>query len=399
MSKVFLGWLLALFATGAAAQSGVTVGTAAAGFGTGVTVARDADAVFWNPALVGLQPFSDVRTAPGGSVRFMSISVPRAAARDWVVDGSSLGLLGGGPSEAPGWTRLVSPGGADVGGEVNVVWISSATGSLALAVSSHAEANGSLAGTSTDTVGRSASTVAMLAVAGAAGEILGMRARVGATIKGRWVHLIGSGYRTDGGSYREMLLRDIPGAGADVGVVLQPGGFVISGVLSDLVSLTYRPRGGARIRTVTIDDAGAPRETESAAVDDGSSQTDRAAAEKVYRDAVAPIVARLGIARSGSWGEMAVSVEHRVKMGGLHDVPASAWSASWRLPFDRVPVRIGTTRGSESAGWEIGWVGQSCSFPWSASLGRARSAGNAEATTAFSFALGWRSARSCGRVR
>jgi hypothetical protein len=398
MNKVFLAWLLALLATGAAAQSGVTIGTAAAGFGTGVTVARDADAVFWNPALMGVQPFSDVRSAPDGSVRFMSISVPRAAAPDWIADGSRLGLLGGGPGESPGWTRLVSPGGAGVGGEVNVVWLSSATGSLALAVSSHAHANGSLAATSTDTVGRSASTVAMLAVAGVAGEILGVRARVGATIKGRWVHLIGSGYRTDSG-YREMLLRDLPGAGADLGVVLQPGGFVISGVLSDFVSLTYRPREGARIRTVTVGDAGEPRETESAAVDAGSSEMDRAAAEQVYGDAVAPIVARVGIARSGSLGEMAVAVEHRVRAGGLQAVPASAWSASWRLPFDRVPVRIGTTRGSDSAGWEIGWVGQSCSFPWSAALGRARSSGNAEATTTFSVALGWRSARSCGRVR
>lgn len=111
MSKVLLAWLLAIGTTRLAAQSGVPIGSAAAGLGTGVAVARDADAVFWNPALVGVQPFSDVRTEPGGSLRLLSISVPRAATRDWIVEGSRVGLLDGGPREAPTWTRLVSPGG------------------------------------------------------------------------------------------------------------------------------------------------------------------------------------------------------------------------------------------------------------------------------------------------
>lgn len=401
MHKVIFGCcLLTICSSRVAAQSGVPIGTAAAGFGTGAALARDADALFWNPALIGVQPFTDVRAEPVGSLRVLSVSVPRAGARGWIEEAARTGFLAGGPREAPSWTRLMAPaGGEGTGGEMNVVWMASATGALGVSVSSHAEAAGVLSAEPSDTVVRSASTVAMVAIAGPAGRVFGMRARAGLTVKGRWIHLLGSGTGTGAGGYREFLVRDVPGAGADVGFVLQPGSFVISGVVSDVVRLTYRPREGARIRTITRDSSGDLHESESPAVDAASSEADRQAAENVYGEAVAPVVARVGIARNGRWGEIALGMEHRMRDGGLHAVPASAWSASWRLPSDRVPVRVGMTRGTGSSGWEVGWISQSCSRPWSASIGRANAVGQPAAATAFSFSLGWRSARTCGRGR
>lgn len=387
----------------AVAQSGTPVGSSAAAFGTGVALARDADAVFWNAALLGIQPFGDVRTMPSGGLRVLSASVGKAPSRGWIDGAARYGLLDGGLRTAPGWTRWVSlQADGATGGQVDFVWIASATGSLAVSLSSHAEAEGKVATVSAgDSTHRAAFTTAMLALGGPAGDFLGVRTRMGVTLKGRWTHVHAAGVWLDstgsgGAVFRETTLRDVPGVSADIGVVAQPGRFVVSGVVSDAFSMTFRPKRGARARTVIRAGSGDLSEVVGSPIDESDSVSVREAAERLYERSVPPAIARAGVAWSGSWGDPALAVEHRLRSGGLGQEAATRWSASYGLRGDALPLRIGVTGGSGTSGFQAGWISRSCRLPWALAVGRFRQSRDSDMAVAFSLSLGSRSRSTCG---
>lgn len=381
-------------------QSGVQVGSSAGAFATGVSLARDAEAAFWNPALLGLQPFGDVRVAPSAGLRLLGLSVSSTASAAWVERAARVGLLGrSSGATAPLWSRLVAPGGgSESGGAADLVWISSANSSVSVSLVSHIEGSGQV-GAAGDSVRRSASTYASLSVATPVGMVGGMRARAGMTVKGRWVHVHGAGVWADssatGTLFRETLLTDVPGASADLGVVLQPGRFVISAVLSDAIRLTVRPASGARIRTVMFDDSGHLEDVAGPDLDVSDPVADRSAAEVLYNATVPPVVGRIGVSWGAAWGEPAFAVERRLRDGALQIVPSAAWAASFTLPPGAPAIRVGLTGGSRTSGIQVAWISRNCRTPWALSAGKTRRSIDATAAVAFSLSFGTRSLGAC----
>jgi hypothetical protein len=221
------------------------------------------------------------------------------------------------------------------------------------------------------------------------------------TLKGRWTHVHGGGVWLDstgarGAVFRETTLRDVPGASADIGVVVQPGGFVVSGVVTDAFSMTYRPKRGARTRTVIRSEgSGELEEVVGPMLDDSDSASVRQAADRLYERTVPATVARVGVAWSGSWGEPAVAVEHRLRAGGLEPSPATRWSASYGFRSDAVPLRIGVSGGSGTSGVQAGWISRNCRVPWAVALGRFRRTRDSDGALAFSLSLGSRPPSTC----
>lgn len=385
----------------ASAQSGTSIGSSTAAFGTGVTLARDADAIFWNPALLGVQPFGDVRSAPSEGLRVLSVSLGAAPARAWLAEAARFGLFDGGSREVPAWARVVAPtrDGAP-GGSADVVWISSATGSVGVSISSHAEGSGEVrSSTVGDSVHRAAYSTAMIALAAPVGRILGIRARAGVTLKGRIVHVHGAAAWLDsagtGALMRETTLRNVPGASADFGVVVQPGPLVVSAVISDGLRLTYRPARGARVRTVMRGADGELR-GEAREIDASDSASVRDGAEELYGATVPPAVARVGASWAGRLGETSVSVERRLRDGGLKQVPGNTWAVSYRFAGAAAPFRVGITGGGGTSGIQVGWIAPACRVPWALGVGRWRGMGDGDASLAVSLSFGSRSRRACG---
>jgi hypothetical protein len=402
MRRLFLA-VLGLVAQSAlaSAQSGTSVGSSTAAFGTGVTAARDADAIFWNPALLGVQPFGDVRSAPTDGLRVLSVSVNAAPSRTWLAEAARFGFFDGGSRAAPAWARVAAPSrdGAP-GGSADLVWISSATGSLGVSISSHAVGNGEVRSFAAgDSVHRAAYSTAMLALAAPVGRVLGVRARAGVTLKGRVVHVHGAAAWLDsagtGAVMRETTLRNVPGASADVGVVLQPGPFVVSAVVSDALRMTYRPARGARVRTVVRAPDGELR-SEAREIDASDSASVRDGAEALYGATVPPTVARLGASWAGRLGETSVSVERRLRVGGLRQVPQNTWAVAYRFAGLAAPLRVGIGGGGGTSGIQVGWIAPACRFPWALGVGRWRGTRDADASLAVSLSVGSRSRRACG---
>lgn len=385
----------------ASAQSGTSIGSSTAAFGTGVTLARDADAIFWNPALLGVQPFGDVRSVPSDGLRVLSVSLGAAPARGWLTEAARFGLFDGGSRAAPAWARVVAAtrDGAP-GGSADLVWISSATGSLGVSISSHAEGSGEVRSSAVgDSVHRAAYSTAMLAVAAPVGKLLGIRARAGMTLKGRIVHVHGAAAWLDsagtGALMRETTVRNVPGASADFGVVLQPGPLVVSAVISDALRLTYRPARGARVRTVVRAADGELR-GEAREIDASDSSSVRDGAEALYGATVPPAIARVGASWAGRLGETSVSVERRLRVGGLKQVPENTWAVSYRFAGAAAPFRVGIAGGGGTSGIQVGWIAPGCRVPWALGVGRWRRMGDADASLAVSLSLGSRSRRACG---
>lgn len=387
-----------------AAQSGVQVGSAAGAFSTGVSLARDADAVFWNPALIGIQPFGDVRVAPTGGLRLFSVALS-SPSREWIDGAAAVGVIGGrAGAPAPWWSGIgsMTPEGG-LGGAADIVWASSASSTMSAAVSTHVNASGHVAQVEAgDSVRRSAATVAILSLAGPVGHLGGVRARLGITLKGRWVHSHAIGTWSDsaaagGAMFRETRLDNVPGGSADLGFVVQPGAVVISAAVSDIVRVTARPRGGAVARTVVRNSgAGGMREDRSP-VDGSDDRFLRESADHLYQATVPPAVLRLGASWASKWGEPAAAVERRLRAGGLGTVPESSWAVSYLAGERLPPLRLGIAGGGGTGGFQLAWIARSCRAPWSVSAGRHRRSADDASAVVVSLSLGARSSRACGR--
>lgn len=394
---------VAALPVGARAQGPAPVGTAAAALGTAVTEARDADALAWNPALLGIQAGELARSEPVGSFRALGVSVGRAPGAGWVEDADRVGLLGRGPAGG-GLVRdaAVAFGGPGRGGRADVLWVASASEGLGLFVSSHARADGDPAGDGA-VVTRSLTSVAGLGIGGPAGRLLGVvPVRLGGTVKGRWTHLHGRGVvgGEGGETYRERLVRGVPGASLDLGAVAEPvPGVRVSAVVTDLVRVTLRPQGGPRVRSITSDSSGV-RESYGPALD-GSDGTDEArAADELYRATVPGTWVRAGVGWDAPLGTVAAAVERRLRSGGLDgELPGSRWSGSFALPAGWWPLRVAAARGSGTSAWSVGWVSRACRFPWAVSVGRERASRGAPAALSLSASLGARAGSTCTLYR
>ena len=382
----------------ARAQGPTPVGTAAAALGTAVTEARDADALAWNPALLGIQAGDGMRSEPVGSFRALGVSVGRAPGARWARQADRVGLLGRGPAGG-GFLRAAAGafGGPGRGGRADVLWVASASEGLGLFATSHARADGDL-GEDGGVVTRSVTSVGGLGIGGPAGKILGVPVRLGGTMKGRWTHLHGRGVVGGewGEAYRERLIRDVPGASLDLGAVAEPvPSLRMSAVVTDLVRVTLRPLDGPRVRSITADSSGV-RESHGPSLDGSDGVDEARAADELYRATVPGTWLRAGVGWDAPLGTVATAVETRLRSGGLDgEVGGSRWSGSYALPAGWWPLRVAAARGSGSSAWSVGWVSRACRFPWAVSVGRERVSRGAPAAISLSASLGARAGSTC----
>jgi hypothetical protein len=385
------------------AQSPASIGSATSAFGTAVTQARDADAVVWNPALLGIQSDPLIRDVPVGSFRLLGVHVRRAPSSEWLDRANGFGLLGGGIEGGRPWSAMSPPlGGGNDGGAGDVVWLASATGTYGLAISSHARGLGRLGVDEADTASRALATVLTV---GAARDVIrgpqGSVLRVGVGAKARWTHLHGRGMPGGAGSnevFVEQVIRNVPGASLDAGAVFVARPGVRVGVsVTDVLRLTWRPAEGPRRRGVVVLADGGIGEVYGPQADETDSGEGTVAAERLYASTVPASWLRAGVSTEARFGVASLAVEARLRSGGLDDgVPSHRVSASYELPVTvPVPVRVGVAGGQGGLAWSLGWISPDCRLPWSISVGQERSARGA-ASLSFSASFGLRTRSACG---
>ena len=387
-----------------AGQAPARVGTASAALGTAVTEARDADAVAWNPALIGIQTADVVQERPVGSFQALGLSVGRLPGAPWLDAADRLGLLGGGPGTGGGWRQLGGIlGGSARGAAADLVWLASASDGLGLFASTHTRADGDPASEG-DTLTRSVTSVAGLAVARPMGRLFGrFPVRLGLTMKGRVAHVLGEGDLGErdgdsGGVYTERMIRDVPGGGLDVGAVVAiPPGARVSIAVTEIARFTLRPRQGPRTRVVYAGgDEGAWQESYGPALDGSDDPEEARAAEALYAKTVAGSWLRAGAAWDTPGGTLGWALEHRLRAGALDGAaPRSQWSASYALPRSGWPLRVAAGWGSGTRAWTVGWISRGCRVPWAVSLGRTRDHAGAPTAISVSASVGVRPGSTC----
>jgi hypothetical protein len=396
---------LLVVARSAFAQVPANVGSASAAFGTGVTQARDAEAVLWNPALLGIQADPLIRDAVVGSFRVLGVHVRRAPSSAWLDSAGTYGFLGGGPGGGEGWRATGAPfGGGSAGGAIDVLWVASANERFGVALSSHARGDGEVRG-AYSRGRRSLSTVATVAIArdlvrGGRGSVL----RAGFGLKGRWTHLHGrtsAGDSAGGEVVVEDVARGVAGASVDGGLVLSPGrGVRVAATLSDVARITWAPKGGVLRRTVAWRSDGSLGESYRPQADSAEDAVAADDARRLYEETVPGSWLRVGVSGEGRLGLAAVAVEVQLRDGGLDGgEPRRRVSASYQLPLRvPVPLRLGLAAGEGGAAWSVGWISPHCGLPWSVAVGSERSR-QGGSSLSLSASLGVRPRPACVHVR
>jgi hypothetical protein len=381
------------------AQQPLGLGTAAAIGDAAVTESRRADAVLWNPALVG------VYDGPLSSYSLLATDIAALPSGGWLTSASALGLEGDGLARVP---RRLASATASSFGQVGVRWLATQHREYAVSLSSGeiagadvpqeigAALGGSRAGgpLPADSAMRGTYTV----LAGTRGAHLGRMpvlgtVWIGATLKGWLVHSYArGGFSADApaeDAYREAVIQNVPGYGVDVGVLLQPAERIRIGIsASNVAAGAFRPKRGPRVRDVGVvagDGGYDVVEAIGAHLGAGDEDTEEGRlAAGLWESLAFPAVLRAGGSLETGFGSLSAAWRTSVREGGLDP----EWLATpFTLAFagnSALPVRasyawgggtgrigLGVQMGSCERRWVAGIVRQT--GPWGTSYGASAS--------------------------
>ncbi|HEX6369823.1 MAG TPA: hypothetical protein VF006_12970 [Longimicrobium sp.] len=322
-----------------AAQLPSSLGTAAGLSGAAVTEARRADAVLWNPALVG------VYDGPERTTSLLGLDAAILPGGDGFEAAARLGLVSGRVEEER-FGFLAGPmfwGSGSPEAAAQVRWAAVQSRDLAASLdtrfAARAEVPSGLAGElgvrgvepevwESGAASRSLASVLSVARGAYLGELpVFGRAWAGVGVKGWWVHefAIGS-FRADlpaAEVYRETVLGNVGGFGVDAGVAGLARGRLWYGLsVSNLYATSFRPGRAPRTRTVEAvfaADGGVELEqTLGPEIRDDDPDADAVArAGALWDETRFPTTLRAGLAWEGRWGTLAAAVSERVGDGGL----------------------------------------------------------------------------------
>jgi hypothetical protein len=373
-----------LAATPLAAQRPISAGTTAALGGAGVTEARRADALLFNPALLGLWD-----GGPASSQSFLSLDLARLPSQG-TFDGSvRLGLIGG---EVGGGSRYLEYSGplgdgtypGAIGG---VTWGAFQNREFALSLSTHASSYadippairdalgaGDARSPATGESGRSLTTVLSVGRAVSLGSlpVVGP-VWAGATAKGWYLHTHArGGFLADAPGtdvYRETVFRGVPGYGVDLGIAASPGPLRLAASVGNAFAGSVRPDAGPRERTVSVvadaDGRGTITEQLGPEIDFGDLGTEPfAAASRAWEEAYFPALLRAGAAWDAEFGTVAVAANQVLRRGGLEPAGSTdRFTAAFR-GTPRLPLRASYGWGEGTRSYSLGFDAGSCSSRW-----------------------------------
>lgn len=391
VSSCLSALLLAAVAAPAASQAPPSLGSAAGLAGTAVTGARRADAVLWNPALVGIYD------GPQRSTSLLSIhaaALPRGRAFDAA---ARLGLLTG-SVEDDRLGFLAGPilwGSANAVADVQVRWAAVQSRDLAVSLDTRFSTSAALPEGLADALGaegvpqeeweggtaaRSLASVLTVARGAYIGEVpVFGRLWVGAAAKGWWVHDFATGaFQADlpaADLYRETRLGKVGGVGVDAGLAGRTRGGIWYGIaVANAFESSFRPASGPRTRSVSVvqSDGGELEfsETTSAPIGDDDPDPDAVARANALWDATRyPSVVRAGIAWEGRWGTVGAAVSERLSDGGLDPADGEPRrSLGWHDPAKRFRVGYGWGTGRSVLSAAVSTGG--CNRRWTAGVRR-----------------------------
>ncbi len=380
----------------APAQRAPSLGTATALGDAAVTESRRSDAVLWNAAAVGIYD------GPLSSYTLLATDLAALAGPGWSGPAERLGLTGL-PARA-GWLGRLPGAGAGAGvGEGQVEWIGTQVRGFAVTAATTwlsagdvpAAIGAALGADRVETPVAADSTVRAVAstVAVARGIYAGRlpllgRVWLGATGKGWLAHSYARGAFSSAEPgvdvFRETVFRNIPGWGVDVGVLAEPlPRLRVGAAVSNVLTGSWRPERGARVREVSVIPAGDGAEV-SATIspylgeNDGSVEAGLAAA--LWRSAIYPTVLRAGATAETGAGAVSFAASTTLREGGLDPRLGAAPFTVAFAGAGRFPVRasyawgdslrrvsLGTRLGGCRRSWSAGMTRGSA--PWGTSLG------------------------------
>lgn len=384
----FVGFIaLLLVPVGLVAQRPSSVGSATALGASAVTEARRADAILWNPALLGIWD------GPTSSYSLLSLDVRRMPNAVWWSEAEAFGLLGEGRYLPINSINDLIPfeGTAD-GFEGTVTWGAFQAKDFALAISSHGHSHATL---TSDSLGRgskrSVATVVAASKAGFFGPFPLIGAMwLGATAKGVWIHSAGRGgigrdeFTIAGRPFSceaanplvcEARFRNVPGYGVDVGVAVEPvPGIKFGASVQNVVAGLIRPEDpvevvnwqeGSVVDQVRVYDE----------ADEGTFAY--RLSESAWEELLPAAVVRGGASWRTSFGTIAGAVERDIRPGLGETVDGSGvgYSMSYQLPG--IPLRASRSSAPGVERIEVGAVLGGC--------------------TQYGFAGGWENDEFAGR--
>ena len=331
--------ILVAWASSLPAQIPSSLGTAAGLSGTAVTEARRADAVLWNPALVG------VYDGPERSTSLLGLDAGILPGGDGFEAAARLGLVSGRVEEGRfGFVaNTIFWGSGTPETAAQVRWAAVQSRDLAVTLDTRFAASADVPNELASELGvrgvprevwedrpasRSVTSVLTVARGAYLGElpVLG-RTWAGAGVKGWWVHEFAAGrFQADlpaAEVYRETSLGKVGGLGVDAGVAGLAGGRLWYGLsVSNLFATSFRPGRAPRTRTVeaaAAADGGVElRQTLGPEIRDDDPDADAVArARALWNDTRFPAVLRAGVAWEGRWGTVAAAAGERLGGGGL----------------------------------------------------------------------------------
>lgn len=397
------------------AQQPASIGTASGVGDVAVTEARRADAIGWNPALVG---FFD---GPMSSYSMLGIDVAAFPSSSWRRPARALGLTG--VPSALRWAEGIGGGTGAAISAGRIQWFATQNRDFALSVVSNHTAAGALpselatqlggeAGilspAPADSTMRSTSTAISAAKAVHVGQLPALGSVwVGATAKGWLVHSYARGAfdaQAPGEDvYREVEARNVPGAGLDVGLLAQPMERLRVGVsVSNVVAGAFRPKDWARVRTVSVlpgtDQTVEVTESKGPWLrreDEGTDDAQRAA--DLWSALNFPAVLRAGVSLDTNMGVLGGAVRTTLAAGGLDsEWDASRYSVAYAGP-GTLPVKAWYSWGGESTSASVGVRLGSCERRWA--LGLVRRVGEWGTTYGLSASLTVGSPAGCDLFR
>lgn len=395
-----------------AAQQPVAVGTAAAVGNAAVTESRRADAVLWNPALVGIYD------GPISSYSLLSLDLATLPSGGWIASASALGVEGVGLARLP---RRVAPTGASGFGQGTIRWLATQHREYAVSLSTGeiagadvpeeigAALGGSLASVplATDSAMRGTYTV----LAGSRGAHLGRMpvlgtVWIGATVKGWLVHSYArGGFSADVPGedvYREAVIENVPGYGVDLGVLFQPAARVRVGLsASNIAAGAFRPKSGPRVRDVGVVAADGGYEVVEAMsphLGSGDEDTEEGRlAARLWGSLAFPAVLRAGGSVETELGSLSAAWRATVRDGGLDP----EWlAAPYTVAFSgnsMLPVRASYSWGGKTHSLGLGVQMGSCERRWVAGVVRQSGEWGSSIGTSVSLSIG--SAAGCDVFR
>jgi hypothetical protein len=393
------------------AQQPLAVGSATALGDAAVTEARRTDAA-WNPALAAIYD------GPLSSYSLLAVDLSAAPAGSWARPARSLGLDG-----LPSVLGRLGAHGAGGGafGAGGVQWLATQHREFVISISSHYVAGGGIpeaigasfgdapaaAPSGGDSTVRASSTVLAITRGAYLGKLPLLGGLwLGATAKGWWVHSYARGaFRasTPGEDvYREVVLRNVPGYGLDLGVVAQPVERVSLGAsVTNVFSAAVRPKNGPRVRTVSVlPGEGGVEVTASygpflGTADD--STEDAGLARDLWESASFPAVLRAGGTVETDAGSFSAAARSTLSEGGLDpEWDAARYTLAYRGPA-AFPVSASYAYGNWAKTVGLGVRVGGCQRRWNLGLVRRSGAWGAGYGGSLSVSIG--SAAGCDVFR